>query len=69
MGVNEVVKDIFAAMRSKDFHKTMLLDNFPETYGDVYYVNYDDMTWYVKFIEDSERVRIRVLSCKWDGSY
>lgn len=68
MHVNEVIKDVFDVLQPERFHKTLELDKFPGQFGDVYFVDYADETWYVKFMKDEEeKVRIRVLSCKWDG--
>ncbi len=67
MYVTEVVKEVFDAMRSEGFYKTLKLDKFPGQVGDVYHVDYDDTTWYVKFMVEDSEVKVRVLSCKWNG--
>ena len=68
IGETELIKNVFNTLQLEDFYKTFELNNFPGVYGDVYRVEYDEMTWYVKFMKDEgERIRIRILSCKWDG--
>ena len=67
IGETELIKNVFDALQPEDFYKTIELEMFPGLYGDVYYVDFDNTTWYVKFMEDDGDVRIRILSCKWDG--
>ena len=52
------------ASASARFHKSGELKKLPGTWADIYFVDYDDETWYVKFyIEDG----MVVWSCKPDG--
>ena len=67
MSVTEIIKDVFSAIQPEDFYKTLELEKFPGCMGDVYFADYDDRNWYVKFMVEEGEVRIRVLSCKWDG--
>lgn len=62
----DLVKMIFELVKSSGFKKTMELERRPGVMADVYHVEFDDMTWYLKFFIDAEDVRVRVWSCNWD---
>lgn len=64
----EAVKGVFAHMEKAGFRKTVELDKRPGTMADVYNVEFDDVTWYVKFFIDSgSSLRVEIWSCNWDG--
>lgn len=65
----EIIRDVFSFVEETGFRKTMQLDKRPDVKADVYGVNYDDITWYLKFfVDDENKVRVRVWSCCWDNT-
>lgn len=65
---NRVIEEIFKAVTPAGFRKSMRLDNYPDVIADVYYVDYEDETWYLKFYRNEDGgTGIMVLSCWLDG--
>lgn len=72
---SNIVKEIVAHIKEDDFYKSVSLDVKPGTWADVYrfvFTDDDELDgddgWYVKlFVDESDRVRLHILSANWEG--
>lgn len=66
---NYIINGVFSSARSSDFYKSVELEIEPGEFGDIYYVEFDNETWYLKFykLDNCKEVYVRVLSCNLDG--
>lgn len=63
----DVAQSICLNAKDLGFHKTFELKNRPGTKADIYYVEWEGETWYLKFFVESGRAKIVIWSCKQDG--
>lgn len=63
--VADVAKEVFATIDESGFEKSVELENRPGVKADVYMTTYDDITWYVKFFIDNDKV-VAIWSMNWD---
>lgn len=72
---SSIVKEVIAHTKREDFYKSVDLRIRPGVRADVYRFVFtgdeeldDEEGWYIKlFIDDSERLRLRILSANWEG--
>ena len=68
--MSQIQNVICAIPKSGIFSKTVQLRENPDKKADVYLVEYDEYSWYVKFYldKDEEELYVQVLSCHWEGA-
>lgn len=66
--VCDVIEGVVECAKPEGFHKSEKLSVMDGVYGDVYYVEFDEDTWYLKFCMGADGVAlVTVLSCNLDG--
>lgn len=64
----ETIEDVFAAIRSSHFYKSVELENRPGTYADIYrHVPCYGTEWYVKYFLHENGPAITIWPLKEDG--